>query len=125
VEETYSKQIGDLFSQWAGRTPRTDVVLPPSDESGTGATDDASDRRAPASSTSRKAPLPAPAMAPATAAAEILIPAGRGVYAHPILSVNSDGASPGLLRTETASCSLPGRFTAARRANPGGHYDED
>jgi hypothetical protein len=78
VEETYSKQIGDLFSQWAGRTPRTDVVLPPSDESGTGATDDASDRRAPASSTSRKAPLPAPAMAPATAAAEILIPAGRG-----------------------------------------------
>jgi len=28
AEEAYSKQIGDLFSQWGGRTPRTDIVLP-------------------------------------------------------------------------------------------------
>jgi intracellular multiplication protein IcmE len=25
----YTKQIGDLFSQWNGRAPETDVVLPP------------------------------------------------------------------------------------------------
>ena len=29
--EAYNKQIGDLFSQWGGRLPRTDVVLPPTE----------------------------------------------------------------------------------------------
>ena len=81
ADEAYSKQIGDLFSQWGGRAPRTDVVLPPSDENGRGASEDepapargpapaGSDPRA----TSRKSPSTPPAAAPVAAAAEILPP---------------------------------------------------
>jgi len=32
---------------------------------------------------------------------EVLIPAGRGVYAHPILAVNSDASSPVVLQADT------------------------
>jgi intracellular multiplication protein IcmE len=126
TDEAYARQIGDLFSQWSGRAPRTDVVLPPSDESGAAAPDDpepapgafsprtgsvgkAGDRHAPASSTPRKAPPdqvrgglpPSPATGPAATAAEILIPAGRGVYAHPILAVNSDATSPVVMQADS------------------------
>ena len=32
AEAAYSKEIGDLFSQWGGRMPQTDIVLPASDQ---------------------------------------------------------------------------------------------
>src|SRR5260370_27641029 len=32
---------------------------------------------------------------------EILIPAGRGVYAHPILEVNSDASSPVVMQADS------------------------
>jgi intracellular multiplication protein IcmE len=109
VDEAYSRQIGDLFSQWGVRAPRTDVVLPPPDESSNGAPDEAPNRHAPASAGSQKAspdqvrggPMPPSAAAPAPAVAEILIPAGRGVYAHPILAVNSDATSPVVLQADS------------------------
>jgi intracellular multiplication protein IcmE len=101
AEEGYSKQIGDLFSQWGGRTPRTDVVLPPPGEDGVGATGDGGEGRAPAGATSRKGSLQVPAASPAGDPVEILIPAGRGVYAHPILAVNSDASSPVVLQADS------------------------
>jgi intracellular multiplication protein IcmE len=100
AEETYSKQIGDLFSQWGGRTPRTDIVLPPSEEDGAGTAGDGGEGRAPGA-TSRKPSPPAPAALRAADPAEILIPAGRGVYAHPILAVNSDASSPVVLQADS------------------------
>ena len=93
-DEAYSKQIGDLFSQWGGRTPRTDIVLPPSEDDSAGTSGDGGESRAPAGATSRKGPPPVPAASHAADPVEILIPAGRGVYAHPILAVNSDASSP-------------------------------
>jgi intracellular multiplication protein IcmE len=101
AEEAYSKQIGDLFSQWGGRTPRTDVVLPPSEEDGAGTSGDGGEGPAPAGATSRKAPPPVPAAYHAADPAEILVPAGRGVYAHPILAVNSDASSPVVLQADS------------------------
>ena len=101
TEETYSKQIGDLFSQWGGRTPRTDIVLPPSEEDGAGTSGDGGEGRAPAGATSRRGPPPVPAASPAADPVEILIPAGRGVYAHPILAVNSDASSPVVLQADS------------------------
>lgn len=84
AEEAYSKQIGDLFSQWGGghRTP-TSCCRPP--------------RR----TASRKAPPPAPAASHAADPAEILVSAGRGVYAHPILAVNSDASSPVVMQADS------------------------
>jgi intracellular multiplication protein IcmE len=101
TDEAYSKQIGDLFSQWGGRTPHTDIVLPPSEEDGAGATSDGGESRAPAGATSRKVSPPVPAASPATDPVVILIPAGRGVYAHPILAVNSDASSPVVLQADS------------------------
>ena len=101
AEEAYSKQIGDLFSQWGGRTPRTDVVLPPSEEDGAGTSGDGGHSRAPAGATSRKAPPAVPAVSHAADPAEILVPAGRGVYAHPILAVNSDASSPVVMQADS------------------------
>jgi intracellular multiplication protein IcmE len=101
AEQTYPKQIGDLFSQWAGRAPRTDVVLPPSEEDGAGAPGDGGENRAPASATSRKAPPPGAAAAHAADPAQILVPAGHGVYAHPVLAVNSDASSPVVMQADS------------------------
>jgi len=101
AEEVYSKQIGDLFSQWGGRTPHTDIVLPTSEEDGAGTSGDGAEGRAPASAASRKAPQPAPAVSHTADPAEILIPAGRGVYAHPILAVNSDASSPVVMQADS------------------------
>ena len=36
AEAAYSKQIGDLFSQWGGRLPQTDIVLPATGPEATG-----------------------------------------------------------------------------------------
>jgi intracellular multiplication protein IcmE len=101
AEEAYSKQIGDLFSQWGGRTPHTDIVLPPSEEDGAGTSGDGGEGRAPAGAASRKAPPPMPVASHAADPAEILIPAGRGVYAHPILAVNSDASSPVVMQADS------------------------
>ena len=101
AEEAYSKQIGDLFSQWGGRTPHTDIVLPPSEEDGAGTSGDGAEGHAPAGSASRKAPPPLPAASHAADPVEILIPAGRGVYAHPILAVNSDASSPVVMQADS------------------------
>jgi len=101
AEEVYSKQIGDLFSQWGGRTPHTDIVLPPTEEDGAGTSGDGGEGRAPAGASSRKAAPPAPVASHPADPAEILIPAGRGVYAHPILAVNSDASSPVVMQADS------------------------
>ena len=101
AEDAYSKQIGDLFSQWGGRTPRTDIVLPPSEEGGAGTFGDGGESRAPASASTRKVSPPAPTASHAADPAEILVPAGRGVYAHPILAVNSDASSPVVMQADS------------------------
>jgi intracellular multiplication protein IcmE len=101
TDEAYYKQIGDLFSQWGGRTPHTDIVLPPSEEDGSGTSGDGGESRAPAGATPRKGPPPVPAASPVADPVVILIPAGRGVYAHPILAVNSDASSPVVLQADS------------------------
>jgi intracellular multiplication protein IcmE len=92
ADQAYSQEIGDLFSQWGGRAPRTDVVLPPAN--GKDAPSHGGAAVAPAN------PPPAP-KAPAVSASEILVPAGRGVFAHPVLAVNSDQSSPVVLQADS------------------------
>jgi intracellular multiplication protein IcmE len=120
AEAAYSKAIGDLFSQWSGRMPRTDIVLPATGNgvsgngvsgngvsgngvsgngvSGNGVSGNGADPPSPA--TTDRPATPAPAVLRADPA-EILIPAGRGVYAHPILAVNSDATSPVVLQADS------------------------
>jgi intracellular multiplication protein IcmE len=94
AEAAYGKAIGDLFSQWSGRMPRTDIVLP---AAGNGVSGNGADPPSPATSDRPATPGPAVLRDPA----EILIPAGRGVYARPILAVNSDATSPVVLQADS------------------------
>ena len=95
-ESDYKKAVGDLFKGWEGRPPHTDVILTPAADldgplmprthfDGTGA-----------------AAVPAGGRIPVVTVPEIvLVPAGRGLYAHTILSVNSDTGGPIVLEGDS------------------------
>ncbi len=94
----YNKQIGDLFSQWGGRPPETDVVMPPS------ATQTASDPVGTGHGGGQAADPPGEATGSASSSAgsgTVLVPAGRGIYAHPILALNSDETSPVIMQADS------------------------
>ena len=76
VEAAYTKQIDDLFSQWGGRAPQTEMVLPTTQQTGDGASGDGPD---PVSSSGQTRGAATPKMAPARGdeASQVLIPAGR------------------------------------------------
>ena len=100
AQQTYNKQIGDLFSQWGGRAPRTDVVLPPTQ--GDSERDEGTTKlSAPAGARSRNPEPALPVSARSAAAGQILVPAGRGVFAHPVLALSSDQASPVVLQADS------------------------
>lgn len=96
----YSKEIGDLFSQWGGRAPQTDVVIPPP-ATQNGAAPSGPQEGSTGTQASDPAPNVTPVSAAAQAAATLLIPAGRGVYAHPILALSSDQTSPVVMQADS------------------------
>ena len=99
--ESYNKQIGDLFSQWGGRLPRTDVVLPPTERASDGNAADQPDNVGTGTST-RSAPAVTPAsLRSDEAPGRVLVPAGRGVFAHPILALSSDQSSPVVMQADS------------------------
>ncbi|WP_024882330.1 DotG/IcmE/VirB10 family protein [Methylosinus sp. LW3] len=97
-EEQFKQAVADLFKQWEGRPPRTDLVLAPAtdvrDDLALGQGGRVEQRAASA----RSAP---PAQPQQRAAENVLVPAGRGVYAHTVLSVNSDTGGPIVLQADT------------------------
>ena len=100
--EIYNKQINDLFAQWGGRAPRTDVVLPPAEQNGADPADPVASRAGPGSGrTARDAASALPVSTHPVDAGQILIPAGRGVFAHPILALSSDQSSPVVLQADS------------------------
>ena len=106
AQQAYNAAIRDLFLQWGGRLPRTDVILPPRAEEGdrddagsSGSASPAAFRPAPARL--RDALGAAPAPAGAASEGRILIPAGRGIYAHPVLAVSSDASAPVVFQADT------------------------
>ncbi len=93
----YKQAAGDLFRQWEARPPRTDLVLTPAaDVVGDvppGARYEDGAERAPRGYPQSRQARPAPEM--------VLVPAGRGVYAHTIVSVNSDTGGPIVLEADS------------------------
>jgi len=99
AQQAYTRAVQDLFQQWGGRAPRTDVILPPEREAP--ASDDVpSSRPSSAPSRVRDATSPLP-VSSRSDAANILVPAGRMIYAHPVLQVSSDASSPVVLEADT------------------------
>jgi len=99
--EAYNKQIGDLFSQWGGRLPRTDVVLPPTERAAdANASDPPNIAGTGATARSARAATPA-SLRSDEPTGRVLVPAGRGVFAHPILALSSDQSSPVVMQADS------------------------
>lgn len=97
--QVYNKQIGDLFIQWGGRAPRTDVVMPASEQGGNSAAIFADSRAATATMRGSATPTSVSSR-PDDVSPQVLIPAGRGVYAHPVLALSSDQTSPVVMQAD-------------------------
>jgi intracellular multiplication protein IcmE len=100
-EEQFKQAVADLFKQWEGRRPRTDLVLAP----GTDVRDDLAQgqgaRVEPRATNTPQAAAGALSRQQRAPAETVLVPAGRGVYAHTVLSVNSDTGGPIVLQADT------------------------
>ena len=83
------KAFESAIAQWDIQPMRTTVVLPEPTQEG-------------AAAPARGQGVPAHAsVATAAVGGQVLVPAGRGVYAHTILSVNSDAGGPIVLEGDT------------------------
>jgi intracellular multiplication protein IcmE len=101
-QTAYAAAINGLLSEWNGRPPLTDVVLPPAapqaNGSALGQTTGASS--APHGGSSAVPSVPADPE-PAATDQHVIIPAGRGIFAHPILALSSDETSPVILQADS------------------------
>lgn len=102
-QQAYRAAVNQLLQNWDGQAPRTDVVLPPA-------------AAVAADQSSEPSPVQPVRHAQAAVAAapksvvidpvpaetgRILMPAGRGIYAHTVLSVNSDTGGPLVLHADS------------------------
>jgi len=96
-EEQFKQAVADLFKQWEGRPPRTDLVLTPA----TDVRDDLAPGQGARVAQRATSPAPPTQQQQRPTAETVLVPAGRGVYAHTVLSVNSDTGGPIVLQADT------------------------
>lgn len=99
--EGYRRQIGELFSGWGSRPPRTDVVAPlptAAGEAGPRAPETRVPGLPPGTARPQAVGQTLPPDVPRPGAREVVIPAGRGIYAVTILAASSDQASPVVLQ---------------------------
>ncbi len=101
AEQEYRAVITQLFAGWDGRSPRTDVVLTPETATGTPIGQGASrakDELAAGAARPVAGASPAPAQ---KAQGRLLVPGGRGVFAHTVLAVSSDSGGPIVLQADS------------------------
>lgn len=93
----YKAAIDKLMGGWGHVRTHTDIIMPEADPS------NASD--AGRGSTGRSAAGQAPVASPVSAGGgrqqRVLVPVGRGIYAHTILATSSDAASPVILQADS------------------------
>ncbi len=104
-QQTYTDAVNRLLRGWNGRAPRTDVVVDPSlgsvdaaagTQAGTGRSGDDNRATRNASFGSRL-----DANGGGTTAGRLLMPAGRGIFAHTVLAVSSDSEGPVVLQADS------------------------
>jgi intracellular multiplication protein IcmE len=102
AQAAYTNEINELLAQWGGRPPVTDVVLPPSPpQASSGARSQTPSSNAAVQGGSSTAPSIGSDPDPAPSAQQVLIPAGRGIFAHPVLALSSDQTSPVVLQADS------------------------
>lgn len=100
-DQLFRAAVADVLNGWGSRPSRTDVVIPAPRPQGHG-TSDEENGRSPGSSREDRSPVALQASTIARPIADqVLVPAGRGVYAHTVLAVNSDTGGPIVLQADT------------------------
>ena len=92
AREQRQKAIGDLVNSWSSRPPQTTVVIEP-------AVFEAGRRR----SASQR--LGGKGADSGVTSGRVLVPAGRGIYAHTVVAVDSDTNGPIVLEADTGPIS--------------------
>ena len=124
-ETDFKAALDKLLAGGGGRSPRTDVMLPPDDAaaaegSQASAAPMPSRRRTSGSDDRQSADVPVTTPVSSSSAfnrQNVLIPAGRGIYAHTILAANSDAQSPVVLQADSGPISgdrMIGTFSRER-----------
>lgn len=101
----YKLAVDHLLKSWNGQAPHTNIVLVPGD-GGLGADRGESSgllwRQESADRPAREpAPLPAAKGRGGSVAEKVLVPAGRGIFAHTVVAVNSDAGGPIVLEADS------------------------
>lgn len=105
-DQMFRAAVLDLLNGWGGRPSRTDVVLPPpSSHQAGGASEDRATGEVGrglrgAGNEQLGGASPASTMA-RTLPPQVLVPGGRGVYAHTVVAVNSDAGGPIILQADS------------------------
>ena len=106
-DAAFKAALDRMMAGWGGKPPRTEVICRPrrpvaAEGSGAGAPGQGR-RRLSGDGVVADAWTPAAATPIASSAARqrVLVPAGRGIYAHTILAANSDAQSPVVLQADS------------------------
>ena len=130
-DPAFRAAVNNLFGGWQGRPAQTTVTLVPSSASAGEADPDGRPRAAAAAPLARRMADDGRSSRDATEAASegraatsrqgrLLMPAGRGLYAHTVLAVNSETGGPIVLQADSgplAGARLIGSFTTAGQSN--------
>jgi intracellular multiplication protein IcmE len=92
AHEQRRKAIGDMVNSWGTRPPQTTVVIEPA------ALKQGADDPATAAKTAAKG-------AESAVTGKVLVPAGRGIFAHTVVAVDSDTNGPIVLEADTGPIS--------------------
>lgn len=102
-QQAYTDAVNRMLRGWNGRSPRTEVVVDPS----TGSADAASGREVGTGQSgsdghaTRNASYASRLDGSGTTAGRLLMPAGRGIFAHTVLAVSSDSEGPVVLQADS------------------------
>jgi intracellular multiplication protein IcmE len=99
--QTYDDAVRRLLRGWDGRSPRTDIQIEPTSVSDPAV--NGSGARASGDSSAYRTSSVGSRLGggSGTARGRLLVPAGRGVFAHTILSVSSDSEGPVVLQADS------------------------
>ena len=105
-DQMFRAAVLDTLNGWSGRPSRTDVVIPPTRAQQTGGADgdgaSGEGRGGGSGAAEERGSTPVSASSIArTMPQQVLVPAGRGIYAHTVVAVNSDTGGPIVLQADS------------------------
>lgn len=103
-QAAYNDAINRLLRGWNGRAPKTDVVLQPSQASAENGNSSGAEGQAGSNASSQNASANSRFSgngSGSTDAGRLIMPAGRGVFAHTVLAASSDSEGPVVLQADS------------------------